>query len=649
MLDLCRLLNEKGCAGPKNKTADRQIESFLATDGVSTTTIVSVLFTTLPLTLHRLEISEAVIEHWSFNEVRALCHCVNTMTTICRILYDLVYGREPTCATDVSVRAFRVFLFSDTPVVVPLLMALVTIRVPHGDGALLARTAALCISTLLLILSRPFLAEEARVSGRAAELMNGYCTYAVACLRNGDREMAVHTESVVCALQCMLCWARWAESAECDGRIWPGVHDLPVMAEMVFLTLVDPSRTVGTRTLSRGTYVLLAWLQQHRKKKMHDDGVTRLVGAVGKTEMMRLLTIAQHSIGMDFCVHLCTIILELLKSQHPRPGDEQIGIAINRLCVMTLLQASSESDKDTKVQLWSRRSAPIVASIRVLHSEPHAQARGRWVLPKGVEGLVRVGNLLPTWDVGQAARRGMAPLLSIATLQLRHVPQDVAHTSGAACVLATFRKCLNRNMYFDHGSSDDDDSDDSDDSDDNDEYDEHEDVNVEGLLGLLDLCLNTGGGGGHEMNHRAMARWTLLQMLPVIAAAVHDVPSLLDKLDIPGMHDIADLIRLYTEGIVNDVEAAAAAVVVDPRKERTRRVQHAWDGCLMETHAMCRDTVVVVVGCWNRLCRNVLGMSEASLHVRKCSTCKMAAYCSTECQRIAWRSGHKGCLAKGSV
>jgi hypothetical protein len=52
-------------------------------------------------------------------------------------------------------------------------------------------------------------------------------------------------------------------------------------------------------------------------------------------------------------------------------------------------------------------------------------------------------------------------------------------------------------------------------------------------------------------------------------------------------------------------------------------------------------------GCWSATCRNLQGDSEATIPaLRKCGGCRVARYCSPECQREAWRSGHKvACLS----
>jgi len=41
-------------------------------------------------------------------------------------------------------------------------------------------------------------------------------------------------------------------------------------------------------------------------------------------------------------------------------------------------------------------------------------------------------------------------------------------------------------------------------------------------------------------------------------------------------------------------------------------------------------------------CRNLSGVSEAGLRLQLCSGCNTARYCSEDCQRRAWRAGHRG-------
>jgi len=43
-----------------------------------------------------------------------------------------------------------------------------------------------------------------------------------------------------------------------------------------------------------------------------------------------------------------------------------------------------------------------------------------------------------------------------------------------------------------------------------------------------------------------------------------------------------------------------------------------------------------------RRCGNLSGASEAGLRTQVCSGCNVARYCSTACQKAAWRAGHRG-------
>lgn len=52
-------------------------------------------------------------------------------------------------------------------------------------------------------------------------------------------------------------------------------------------------------------------------------------------------------------------------------------------------------------------------------------------------------------------------------------------------------------------------------------------------------------------------------------------------------------------------------------------------------------------GCCNRTCTNMEGASEVSLPTQLCSGCRMARYCSVECQKSAWvQGGHKDVCAR---
>ena len=44
-------------------------------------------------------------------------------------------------------------------------------------------------------------------------------------------------------------------------------------------------------------------------------------------------------------------------------------------------------------------------------------------------------------------------------------------------------------------------------------------------------------------------------------------------------------------------------------------------------------------GCWNAWCVGGLGGAEVKLS--RCSVCRVACYCSAECQKRAWGAGHK--------
>ena len=49
--------------------------------------------------------------------------------------------------------------------------------------------------------------------------------------------------------------------------------------------------------------------------------------------------------------------------------------------------------------------------------------------------------------------------------------------------------------------------------------------------------------------------------------------------------------------------------------------------------------------CAHLACTNLAGASEALLHTRACSGCRVARYCSTACQLADWRAGHKSVCA----
>ena len=52
-------------------------------------------------------------------------------------------------------------------------------------------------------------------------------------------------------------------------------------------------------------------------------------------------------------------------------------------------------------------------------------------------------------------------------------------------------------------------------------------------------------------------------------------------------------------------------------------------------------------GCANLGCRNVAGACEAGLKARCCSRCMNTRYCGAACQREAWPSHRKVCVAAG--
>lgn len=46
--------------------------------------------------------------------------------------------------------------------------------------------------------------------------------------------------------------------------------------------------------------------------------------------------------------------------------------------------------------------------------------------------------------------------------------------------------------------------------------------------------------------------------------------------------------------------------------------------------------------CANPSCTNMAGGCEARMRIKVCGGCKVARYCSGECQKVDWGAGHKG-------
>jgi hypothetical protein len=68
----------------------------------------------------------------------------------------------------------------------------------------------------------------------------------------------------------------------------------------------------------------------------------------------------------------------------------------------------------------------------------------------------------------------------------------------------------------------------------------------------------------------------------------------------------------------------------------------------LEAEVLCPQVVLAKLsprplGCWNRTCTNMPGLSEAGAVSKPCTSCKVAAFCSKACEKQAWSEHTMAC------
>ena len=100
-------------------------------------------------------------------------------------------------------------------------------------------------------------------------------------------------------------------------------------------------------------------------------------------------------------------------------------------------------------------------------------------------------------------------------------------------------------------------------------------------------------------------------------------------------HSVALVVRLRQHQLRTEAVRARFSFLAKVTEKLV--VDHAGDAYQGDYQG---DACTPSVGCWNKVCVNLEGISEDSLPLQRCAGCHVHKYCSSGCQARAWRDGH---------
>lgn len=105
--------------------------------------------------------------------------------------------------------------------------------------------------------------------------------------------------------------------------------------------------------------------------------------------------------------------------------------------------------------------------------------------------------------------------------------------------------------------------------------------------------------------------------------------------------EAADLARELCEADIglHEVAEMLTALSGDELRLRSELSIARMEARVWHSHTLHAFHGRLLPGCANPSCKNICGVSEASLPTLLCSGCRRVRYCSVKCQRIAWTEG----------